>query len=399
MDKDKKPIVKRPEVLKKLNADNLLLIERGLLGDLPNKLRPPPLVPTRDQSTELEVAKPSGILSACLPVIPDSPVSEKIAYFDDGSNSPLRKTFSFREKLSRISFFGKDKDKPKWKTIVEHEKNEDGLANQGATKLQRINSKAEHDYKSNKRFWFFRNKELEKQYSPIYQRSKSFEFLPRAIEEEDEQLSPRIKKNSQSFAGSSDAVGDAWNSNESLEYIANVYRDNDDGVCLKSFKEIPCDVSYKSSQNSTGSTCTSGSSANAENLLKTASVENVFDEFNKAVELFSENYLSDCESYAKSKKLTLKLKRRSSSFSNLPSPKIVQVNKVSEVSEDFMKELSKVLSVKRDVRTCRRGSVTDWFVLEDQRAEEANRYKRGKKKATNRVRRMSSTKYVSQYFL
>ncbi|XP_075984189.1 uncharacterized protein LOC142981926 isoform X2 [Anticarsia gemmatalis] len=393
MDKDKKPIVRRPDVLKKLNADNLYLIERGLLGDLPSKLRPPPLVPSRAQCTELDVAKPSGLLSSCLPVIPDSPASERVSSSDEEVGSPLKKSFSFRDRLSRISFFGKDKDKPKWKTIVEDEKNEDTAINHGSKKPPLINNKAEQDYKTNKRFWLFRNKDVEKRekhHKPIYKRSKSFEFLPRAIEEEEDEK-PKLKvKNSASFGGSSDTMGDAWTSNESLEYIANVYHDSDDGVYLKSFKEIPCDLSYNSS---TGSTWTSGSSANADNLLKTASVENVFDEFNKAVELFSEVYLSDCEPYTKSKELTIKQKRKSSSFSNLPSPKVVQVNKVSEVSEDFRQELSRVLSVKRDVRSCRRGSVTDWFVLEDQKVDEANRYKRGQKKAVNRVRRMSSTKY------
>ncbi|KAJ8711220.1 hypothetical protein PYW07_008462 [Mythimna separata] len=414
-DKPKPPIIRRPDVLKKLNADSLFMIERGLLGDLPDKLKPPPIVPSRAQSQELAVAKPSGLLSACLP-IPDSPVSERRSSSDedDISSSPLKKSFSFRDRLSRISFFNKDKDKekekPKWKTIVEEEKYEHPK-NLGAPKVppKRSDTKAEQDYKANKRFWFFRSKELsekrEKGHRPVYTRSKSFEFLPRAaIEEEDEELSPRIKKNSSSYVfGSSDTMGDAWTSNESLEYIANIYHDSDDGVCLKSIKELASDLSH---HNSSTSIPTSGSSVNATSILKTASVENVFDDFKKAVELFSETYLSDCETYTKSKDLTIKQKRKSSSFATLPSPKVVQVNKVSEASEDFKKELSRVLSIKREVRTARRGSVTDWFVLEDKGAvrpcsasvSESNKYRRGKKKDVNRVRRISSTKYVSGPF-
>ena len=411
-DKPKPPIIRRPDVLKKLNADSLFMIERGLLGDLPDKLKPAPLVPSRAQSHELAVAKPSGFLSACLP-IPDSPVSERVSSSDeDISSSPLKKSFSFRDRLSRISFFNKDKEKekPKWKTIVEDEKLEDPVKNHGVPNLKpkRSDTKAEQDYKSNKRFWFFRSKELsqtrEKSHRPVYTRSKSFEFLPRAaIEEEDEELSPRIKKNSSSYVfGSSDTMGEAWTSNESLEYIANIYHDSDDGVCLKSIKELASDLS----NNSSTSIPTSGSSVAARSILKSESVENVFNEFKKAVELFSETYLSDCETYTKSKDLTIKQKRKSSSFTTLPSPKVVQVNKVSEASEDFKKELSKVLSMKNEVRTSRRGSVTDWFVLEDKVAAapavstvpESNKYRRGKKKDVNRVRRISSTKYVSVSF-
>lgn len=414
-DKPKPPIIRRPDVLKKLNADSLLMIERGLLGDLPDKLKPPPIVPSRAQSHELVVAKPSGLLSACLP-IPDSPVSERMSSSEEEeiSSSPLKKSFSFRDRLSRISFFNKDKEKekPKWKTIVEEDKNEDPVQNLGAPKVppKRSDTKAEQDYKSNKRFWFFRSKELsekrEKGHRPVYTRSKSFEFLPRAaIEEEEEELPPKLKKNSSSYIfGSSETMGDAWTSNESLEYIANIYHDSDDGVCLKSIKELASDVSR---DNSSTSIPTSGSSVNARSILKTESVENVFNEFKKAVELFSETYLSDCEPYTKSKDLTIKQKRKSSSFTTLPSPKVVQVNKVSEASEDFKKELSRVLSIKREVRTARRGSVTDWFVLEDKRATptgpanvpESNKYRRGKKKDVNLVRRISSTKYVSGPFI
>ncbi|XP_022831593.1 uncharacterized protein LOC111360028 isoform X2 [Spodoptera litura] len=418
-DKPKPPVLRRPDVLRKLNADSLYMIERGLLGDLPDKLKPPPLVPSRAEINDLAVAKPSGLLSACLP-IPDSPISERVSSSEDESKvegSPLKKTFSFRDRLSRISFFNKDRDKdkdkdkekPKWKTIVEDEKNEDPTVNHGPLKVapRRSDTKAEQDYKSNKRFWFFRSKELEKRekgHRPVYMRSKSFEFLPRALEEDEDEISPRIKKNIYPF-GSRDTMGDAWTSNESLEYLANIYHDSDDGVCLKSIKEIASDLSYN---NSSTSIPTSGSSvANVKNILKTESVEDVFKEFKKAVELFSENYLSDCEPYTKTKELTVEQKRKSCSFTTLPSPKVVQVvqcNKVSEARDDFKKELSRVLSLKREVRspTARRGSVTDWFVLEDKAAAagagamsvpESNKYRRGKKKDINRVRRISSTKY------
>lgn len=409
MDGDKKPIVRKPLVLRKLNADNLHIIERGLLGDLPNKFKPQPLGPTRDQSTEIELAKSPGILSSCLQVFPESPVSERVSSSDEEGPSSLKKSFSFRDRLSRISFFGKDK-----KHTPETEKKMDLQdIHEAKSEVVEGGHDSKESNKSHKRLWFFKNKEFtkRKEHVPIYKRSKSFEFLPRAIEEEDEELSPGLKKNL-SFGGSSDTMGDAWSFNESLEYIANVYNDNNNGVHLKSFKELECDDSHKSSQVSTGSTWSSGSSkGDAANLLKTDSVENVFEEFHKAVELFSENYLSDCEPYTKSKQLTIKQKRKSSSFSNLPSPKVVNAAKVSDISEDFKVELAKALSVKRDVKRdlkpdvkpdvlpherCRRGSGTDWFVLEDQKIEE-NRYKRGQKKAINRVRRMSSTKYVSLF--
>lgn len=408
MDGDKpKIIVRKPEVLKKFNAESLLLIERGLLGELPEKLKPS-IVPNRAQSNALEVARPSGFLSSCLPVIPDSPTPENLTPSDDESVSPLKKSFSFRDKFSRISFFGKDKEKQKWKTILEDEKKSDEITKPFEMKRD---SKSEHDLKVNKRFWFFRNKELERKdgHSPIYMRSKSFEFLPRAIEEEEEEKDSSNRKSltkiSQSCVfGSSDTMGDAWTSNESLEYISNVYYDNEDGVFLKSIREFP---SESSNNNSSISTVTSASSAQVENIFKRESVADLLDEFDKAVELFSENYLSDCEPYTKTKQMTLKEKRKSASFSTLPSPKIVQVSKVSEPRDDFKKELSKVLSLRHSavpgVRTARRGSVTDWFVLEDQVADtnkqtaETNKYRRGKKKVVNRVRRMSSTKYVSNF--
>ncbi|KAJ0173287.1 hypothetical protein K1T71_011463 [Dendrolimus kikuchii] len=411
METDKpKPAVRRPDVLKKFNSESLYMMERGLLGELPAKLKPRPLVPVRGECTELDVPRPSGFLSSCLPVIPDSPPPEKLIPFNEESVSPLKKSFSFRDKFSRMSLFGKEKEKPKWKSIPENEKNLELAMNDDITKDGTI----EHEIKTNKRFWFFRNREIEKREKhPIYKRSKSFEFLPRAIEEEDIKSDTKAKtvaRNSQSFDfGSNDTMGEAWTSNESLEYISNVYYDNVEGVFLKSIKEFP---SESSGNHSSLSTVTSASSANVNNIFKTQSVIDLLDQFDKAVEMFSETYLSDCEPYTKTDKIPVREKRKSSSFSTLPSPKIVHANKVSEISEDFRKELNQALSVKRSVvpKTNRRGSVTDWFVLEDKvlgemkksdsevirQVSEANKYKRGQKKAINRVRRMSSTKYVSK---
>lgn len=410
METDKpKPAVRRPDVLRKFNSESLFMIERGLLGELPEKLKPRALVPVRGDSTELDVARPSGFLSSCLPVIPDSPPPEKLTPSDDESVSPLKKSFSFRDKFSRMNLFGKER--PKWKTISEDEKKVD-LTNKDDTK----DGKTETENKINKRFWFFRNKDIEKRdRRPIYKRSKSFEFLPRAMEEgnNDVAKTKTSVRNSQSFDfGSDDTMGEAWTSNESLEYISNVYYDNVEGVFLKSIKEFP---SESSGNHSSLSTVTSASSANVNNIFKTQSVIDLLDQFDKAVEMFSETYFSDCEPYTKSDKIPVKEKRKSSSFSTLPSPKIVHANKVSEISEDFRKELNQAISVRRsDVpKTNRRGSVTDWFVLEDKvtgepkksdsdvarQVSDANKYRRGQKKAINRVRRMSSTKYVSEYFL
>lgn len=378
------------------------MIERGLLGDLPEKLKPQPFIPRgRSIHTSLEVAKPTGFLSSCLP-IPDSP-GHQTPSSDDEGGSPLKKSFSFRDKFSRISLFGKDKDKSKWKTVEETEK-----SSKPSTDLKR-ESKAEYDYKNQKRFWFFRNKELEKMkgHSPIYQRSKSFEFLPRAIEEEEEKPEKRKKMlNRQSSAFESDLMGDAWTSNDSLEYISNVYYDNEDGVLLKSIREFP---SESSGATSSISAATSASSANAENIFKRGSVQDLLDEFHKAVDMFSESYLSDCEPYTKSgKQVPVEEKRKSNSFSSLPSPRLLQVNKVSEISEEFKRELSKAVRRPAGLARPRRGSVTDWFVLEvdpvagsppvrSTAASEQNKYRRGQKKPMNRVRRMSSTKYVSTF--
>ncbi|XP_050353312.1 uncharacterized protein LOC126775422 isoform X3 [Nymphalis io] len=402
MDKDRKPI-KRPDVLKKLNAENLQLIERGLLGDLPHRFKPSN-IPVRGQSNELAVARPTGLLSSCLPVVPPSPppILDKSPSDDEGG-SPLKKSFSFRDKF-RISFFGKDKmERSKWKTI------EEGKTIHENTILPAPrNDISEHANKSSKRFWFFRNRELMetrvKSQTPIYTRSKSFEFLPKAIEEnEGNKLKTKLTKNSLSYAfGSSDTLGDST-SVDSLEYIANVYYDKVDNVCLKSIKEL-----QDSDHHSNMSTSTSASSGLVVNIFKTDSVQDLLDEFHKTVDLFSENYMSDCEPYTKtSTDLSVSEKRKSTSFNTLPSPKILQVAKVNRVSDDFRAELSQMLEMKRisDIsKTARRGSVTDWFVLEDKNfpvpvqnqnsaISEQNKYRRAQKKPTQRVRRISSTKY------
>lgn len=407
MEPDKpKPNFKRPDVLKKLNRENLFMIERGLLGDLPEKLKPQPFIPRGRASrpTDLQVAKHSGLLSSCLPVVESE--SERNTPSDDEGISPLKKSFSFRDKFSRISFLGKSKDKPKWKTIEEKQ-------NDKAEKSPVDPKPKDHDYKSNKRFWFFRKQDMERQksHSPIYQRSKSFEFLPRAVEEEDEMQYKKANSKRSSFIFESDSMGDAWTSNDSLEYISNVYYDKEDGVFLKSIREFPSESSHTTSMSTV-------SSSNAENqsnqsssnlpdeIFQRESVQDLLEEFNKAVDLFSENYLSDCEPYTKTDKINVDgtEKRKSNSFATLPSPKVLQVNKVKELSDDFKKELTKALSNKAACgRRPRRGSVTDWFVLEDgsevkgqvKSVSEANKYRRGKKKPINRVRRMSSTKYVS----
>lgn len=419
MDKERKPI-RRPDVLRKLNAENLHFIERGLLGDLPDRFKPAPNYPVRGQSNELVAAKPSGLLSACLPVIPDypSPISEKFPS-DDEEKSPIRKSFSFRDKFRiKSGFFGKERresvDKPKWKTIVEEEKKEFNPSLPGP----KHSPPSDHEHKSHNRFWFFKNKASgeRKSHSPIYTRSKSFEFLPRAIEEGQEKVRQKLTKNSLSYAfGSSDSVADNL-SVESLEYIADVYSDKIDNVCLKSFKGLQDEDHLSCSTSTTASV--SASSGISMNILKTESVQDLLDEFHKAVDMFSENYQSDCETYTKtSKDLTVVEKRKSSSFVSLPSPKVVHVAKVSEVSEDFKAELSKILEVKRSsacAKSSRRGSVTDWFVLEDKKltastlADEAvvarrqsldvteqNKYRRAQKKNPARVRRTSSTTYVS----
>lgn len=408
----RKPL-RRGNVLKKLNTENLNIIERGLLGDLPDRLKPN-YGPVRGRPTDLVVAKPSGFLSSCLPNVPDSPISLKFPSSDDESNlSPsLKKSFSFRDRFSRISFL-KNKDKQdthKWQTIVEDELTVNKMGDKDLKTQHRLEKeKSEQDKKSNKRFWFFRQKEImeNKDNRPVYKRSKSFEFLPRAIEEEEENkgTSRKILKNSQSYVyGSTDTMGEAWTSNESLEYIANVYYDDDDCVFLKSIRELSPDSSKNNSSLSTNTTVSSGGIV--ANIFERESVQNLLEQFEKSVDMFSETYLSDCEPYTKSHKETVKEHRKSSSFSVLPSPKVMQVSKLSEISEDFKRELSRKLCERQTVpsprspRSPRRGSVTDWFVLDDHAAAimaatEDNKYRRAQKKPVNRVRRISSTKYVS----
>lgn len=419
MDDDKKPVIRkpRPSVLKKLNTEHLLVIERGLLGDLPDRLKPNYISgPVRGTSDELLVSKPSGFLAGCLPVIPDSPTSENLPSDDENQVSPLKKSFSFRDKFSRISFLGKSKhDKLKSKTIDEDNRSDKILVEDESRKY----GKVDHELKSNKRFWVFRNKEIENRTSrPAYKRSKSFEFLPRAAEESEKEKEKEKGKSKNKFKnslsavfspGSNESMGEAWGSNESLEYISNVYYDNDKSVNLKSIRELSPD---SSKHNSSLSTVTSGSSNGGGivlDIFERQSVQNLLEEFNKAVDLFSETYMSDCEPYTKSTKEELREKRKSSSFSTLPSPKVIHVNKVSEASEDFKNELSEILSVKRacveKCKSARRGSLTDFFLLEDKAvsakvsvtasASEQNKYRRAQKKPKNRVRRISSTKYVS----
>lgn len=413
MEEEKKPIVRRPRpnVLKKLNTENLLLIERGLLGDLPDSLKPNyiPPGPVRGNS-ELVVSKPSGF--SCIPVKLNSPTSEKIPFGDDVAVSPLKKSFSFREKFSKIGFLGKHKnDKHKWKT----DENKVSEKNPAGDESKRYN-KAEHEFKSNKRFWLFRNKEIDhnnRSNRPVYKRSKSFEFLPRAIEEEtkeEENIKGRMT-NSFSYYGSNDMIENAAIPNESTEIISEIYNDNDN-VFLKSIRELPTDYSKHNTSLSIADSESSNGGGNIDNTLgmfKGQSVQNILEEFNKTVDLFSEAYVSDCEPYTKSTKEQLREKRKSSSFSAIPSPKVIHVSTVSEASEDFKKELSQILSVKRasvvKCRSSRRGSLTDFFLLEDKAVcgkvvlaptiHEDNKYRRAQKKPMNRVRRMSSTKYVS----
>ncbi|CAF4803665.1 unnamed protein product [Pieris macdunnoughi] len=398
---DKKPFVKRPDVLRKLNAENLHFIERGLLGDLPDRFKPQ-VVPVRGNYKDLVVSKQQGFLSSCLPVpVLDSPCSDKGPYLnEEPCVSPLKKTFSFREKMSKMNFFSKDRTADKKCKTIDEEDNQIGKAEITKAKLA-------HEDKVHKRFWFFRNKELvekrERSGRPSYKRSKSFEFLPRAAEHAElENGKVRLAKNQSYAFGSSDTIIDFWCSNESLDQLANIYYDKVDTVHLKSIRELR--------QDSDQCSCTSSSSGLVVNILKSDSVQDLLDEFDKTVDMFSENYLSDCEPYTKSEYvLSVREKRKSSSFSTLPSPKIVQVTKVNKVDDGFKAELAKRLSARQSVveKTARRGSVTDWFVLEENKptsllsetsaTTEANKYRRAQKKPIQRVRRISSTKYVSRY--
>lgn len=417
MDQEKPPkrTIRRPEVLKKLTADSLLAIERGLLGDLPEKLRPQPL-PVRGRPTlDIAAAKSSSILSSCL-IPPDSASSGGLTSSDDECSSPaIKKTFSFRDKLSRLSFFGKDKERPK--AIVEDE-----YIVIEREKFDNYKAREQLIEKSKNRFWF-NKRELEKkerENRPVYKRSKSFEFLPQAVEEDDEDINEfnqRLAMSSfRESYDSKDNMNDVWSSDDSLELSSpplkndNVFLENkkkDGETTSVSMKSCGSSISTVNSTNSSGV-------ATTNNIMQRDSVQCLLNEFEKAVELFSENYLSDSEPYTKHEKdlerannsVTLKEKRKSSSLPSLTNQDSVVKNsrKVSEISDDFKKELSFIMSEnKKSVvgrflsNNCsyRRGSVTDWFVLEERGEEVSNKYSRALQKPTNRVRRMSSTKYVS----
>ncbi|KAM3963936.1 uncharacterized protein ACR2FA_001968 isoform 3-T3 [Aphomia sociella] len=404
MDKDKPP-AKRPDVLRKFSAESLHIIERGLLGELPEKLQPQRLISRasaylgENDPKYLAIQKyekQTGFIS-CLSPIKDSDCDTPDE--DGDSLSPLKKTSSFREKLSRMSLFSKHKEKSKSKQVKTPQKEEIIFDTDDSNDAETVKT-MDRESKIRKRFWFFRNKDVSeskekiKSTRPTYVRSKSFECLPRVQKEdeiEDNYKKPPLKS-SQSFV---------FDSTDTLSKWAGVYVDDDNGILLKSVKESPTlESSYTNSSVSTGTSASSGLNLN---ILKTESVTDVFKEFDRTVEMFSETYMSDSEPYTKwNKEWTLQEKRKSSSFSVIPSPKIVQMNKMSEISEDFKKELSRALTYKRDssisCRSVRRGSVTDWFVLEDQAAKTevsnpADKYRRAQKKPINRVRRISSTKY------
>ncbi|GBP39093.1 hypothetical protein EVAR_27453_1 [Eumeta japonica] len=430
--------VGRADVLKKLNAENLLVIERGLLGDLPEKLRPPPLVQPRARPQDLVLTKPpsSTLLSSCLPIVPDSPGSDpgKLKVGED-EVSPLKKTFSFRDKFTRMNFFGREKSpKSKWKLGMEQEM-------KGAAMVEPPGTKCEQEKK--RRLWFFKNRDgdkikspsTEKKYfasdkKPIYKRSKSFEFLPRAAEDEDciPSAADKIKhrsytKNRLSYMfGSNESISEAWLSSESFEElqkykILNMSKGESFKYLENAKERGPGSTASSKSHTSSASTAlTSNNSGLLDNLLQSESVQNLFFEFDKAVEMFSENYASDCEPYTKDAKVKFDMpvreKRKSRSFSTMPSPKIVHVKctTVSELSETFSRELNKMLSEMRKdkgvssggetPRSARRGSVTDWCVLEEPpvqthaQSHPQDKYRRAQKKPTNRIRRISSTKYA-----
>ncbi|XP_052751821.1 uncharacterized protein LOC113515212 isoform X3 [Galleria mellonella] len=402
MDKDK-PVIRRPDVLKKFSTESLHIIERGLLGDLPEKLKPQQFIPrasaylepnenSNPKHSALQKYEKQSFFISCISQNKDSAIDTASA--DGDRLSPLKKTVSFREKLSRMNLFSKDKEKLKSKPTVETILEEDKVIQNPAQEVD-----MDRESKLRKRFWFFRNKDVaeskEKYQSsrPAYVRSKSFESIPRFpledYDKEPQQMLPRI---SHSFVyGSTDMLGKG----------SDVCFDDDDGVFLKSVKESS---SLQSSYtNSSVSTETSGSSGLNFNILKTESVANVLKEFDRTVEMFSENYLSDSEPYTKwNKEWALQEKRKSLSHNEIPSPKIVQIRKVNDISEDFKKELMCRLNCRSDsgiaCRAARRGSVTDWFVLEDKAGKAvigspSDRYRRAQKKPVNRVRRISSTKY------
>ncbi|XP_059048222.1 uncharacterized protein LOC131843565 [Achroia grisella] len=409
MEKDK-PIIRRPDVLKKFSAEGIQMIERGLLNELPDKLKPQQFIPraaaylepksntTSKHSAVQKYEKQSMFISCLSPrrdTVEDTPVS------DDDRLSPLKKTVSFREKMSLTNLFSKDKEKlksaPKVETIVEEDKIK-------AANLEKA-STMDRDSKMKKRFWFFRHKDIsdskEKRLPnrPVYVRSKSFESMPRLSVEDYDRVEPSqtLPRVGQSFVyGSTDVLS---------KYTDHDF-DDDDGVFLKPIKEsASLQSSYTNSSVSTG---TSRSSGINMNILQSESVANIFKEFDRTVEMFSENYLSDSEPYTKwQKEWSLQDKRKSLSHSEIPSPKIVQIKKVNDLSGDFKRELTSRLNCRSDsgigCRMARRGSVTDWFVLEESGkavvAAPSDRYRRAQKKPINRVRRISSTKYLNQHLM
>ncbi|CAG9126123.1 unnamed protein product [Plutella xylostella] len=398
-----RPRPRQPDGLRKLSNENLLIIERHLLGEIPEKLRPraPPPRPT-----DLALARPApGLLSACLH-IPDSPNSPHYSPTDSErsseTGSPLKKSFSFREKFSRLSFLGKHKDRSKIKAIAEdeHEKAEE-LVEEEPEKKPLYGSKGMQEQRASKRFWFFRQKEIERRERSLFslnKRSKSFEFLPRAIEEEAEvpnysTLQHNKLHSSQSFGFGSEAYLADPHCGDHTPPSFKFQDDDEDVFALHSIKESASETSKE--HGSSVSTMTSTNSSGIH-ILQRGSVQDILDEFEKTVELFNENYTSDCETYTQTpSELSKKEKRKSSSFSTLPSPKVVQLNPFKPVvSEEFKQELSVVLSSRAsasEVAGPRRGSVTDWFVLE----ERNDKYRRALTRPTARVRRVSSTKYVS----
>lgn len=425
-DNPTKPNVKQPEVFKKINTENLLVIERGLLGDIPEKLR------SHTRPNDLPLAK--HLLSPHLNDIekqtPNSPDLESGTPLEE--ELTLKKTFSFRDKFFRKSFFGKEKQGDKNKVNTDNTAtNKEDVEKRSP---QYKSSKEKDLEQKNKRSWFRKIKDdkEKKVDKPIYKRSKSFEFLPKALDEPQDLDSKnnKLKKNRHSFVYSSN---DSLNDSSHLR--ADVIEENqewstiDENGKTKDYylgddgKGLRCQLNVNEISSSSTVNSTTNSSVQSDNNLFSTSFVELCDKFDKIVEYFNENYFSDCEPYTKpvkEKEINKeKVKRKSSSFTSLPSPKIVHRNSlkcVSHISEAFKKELSNVISnrpvpnvnVPLSCRTERRGSVTDWFVLDESSnnssanyknsASENNKYKRAQKKPVNRVRRISSTKYVSNDF-
>lgn len=421
MDRNKqvRPPRKTPEVFKKINPENLLVIERGLLGDVPEKFRPPPQVPAKTRPTKLEVTKQCDLPS--YPPIPDSPELQAPTPNEETPSPTLKKSFSFRNKFSRLSFFVKDKPQlaDRRHKMDEDTAKKDVMDIHTSAKApdNKYNSKdKDQEYKS-KRFWMFKSKNEKKTERPTYKRSKSFEFLPRALDEVEEVThntnthTNNLTKNRHSFIQTSSIEqeddDDVFETSHKRA-VFDLYKVDEVNITNKKHLFKPHDDSSLSTINTS-----TNSSIKLDNPLLGPSFLDLCQEFDKTVELFNENYLSDSEPYTKENRdnnitneITKKEKRKSSSFSSLPSPKVLHLNtvKVTEISDDFKNELLKVTSEKSaqnallGSKSARRGSVTDWFVLEEpsRLASDDNRYRRAQKKPINRVRRMSSTKYVSK---